>query len=61
MNSFLITFEPATENPEQGWPIEELRRLARQNSQGKSAEERVAISQSQCSFNLCSATAKGPH
>ena len=29
MNSFVITFKPASENPDRGWPIEELRRLVR--------------------------------
>ena len=27
MNSFLITYEPAAENPERGWPLEELQKL----------------------------------
>ncbi len=29
MQSFLITYKPATENPNNGWPIEEIRRLVR--------------------------------
>lgn len=39
MKSFLITYKPATENPELGWPIEELRRLVRANKAGRKAIE----------------------
>jgi 5-methylcytosine-specific restriction enzyme A len=39
MNSFLITYKPASENPERGWPIEELRKLVRLNEAGEKAVE----------------------
>src|SRR6266705_4327766 len=39
MNSFLITFEPATENAARGWPISELRRLVDQVEETKSVIE----------------------
>jgi 5-methylcytosine-specific restriction protein A len=39
MNSFLITYKPATENPEYGWPIDELQRLVRKNKAGEEAIE----------------------
>lgn len=31
MPSFLVTFKPATENPERGWPLEKLRQLVQQH------------------------------
>jgi 5-methylcytosine-specific restriction protein A len=39
MNSFLITFKPATENPERGWPLEELQRLVRRTDKGLAVGE----------------------
>ena len=39
MKAFLITYKPATENPELGWPIEELRRLVKTNQAGQRAIE----------------------
>jgi len=39
MKSFLITYKPATENPDLGWPIEELRRLVKTNRAGQKAIE----------------------
>jgi hypothetical protein len=38
MKSFLITFKPATENAERGWPLELLQGLVKRNRAG----ERVA-------------------
>lgn len=35
MSSFLVTFKPSTENPERGWPIEELQRLVRRHRSGE--------------------------
>lgn len=40
MKSFLITFKPATENPQRGWPLEELQRLARRHRAGERFEEK---------------------
>jgi hypothetical protein len=39
MNSFLITYKPATENRKRGWPIEELRKLVRKHQIGEKAIE----------------------
>jgi hypothetical protein len=39
VNSFLITYKPATENPERGWPLEELQKLVRANQAGDEAIE----------------------
>ena len=39
MNSFLITFKAASENPENGWPIEALRRLVKQRQAGEETVE----------------------
>jgi 5-methylcytosine-specific restriction protein A len=39
MKSFLITFKPATENPEHGWPLEELQKLVRRCQAGERAIE----------------------
>ena len=39
MNSFLITFKPASENSERGWPIENLRRLVKLCQTHGSVEE----------------------
>ena len=39
MKAFLITYKPATENPERGWPIEELRRLVKTRDAGQKAVE----------------------
>ena len=35
MKSFLITFKPAAENPERGWPLEELQKLVKRNRAGE--------------------------
>lgn len=35
MNSFLVTFKPSTENPERGWPIEELQHVVRRHQRGE--------------------------
>jgi 5-methylcytosine-specific restriction protein A len=40
MKSFLITFKPATENPDRGWPLDDIQRLARASSKGKSVVEK---------------------
>jgi len=40
MNSFLITFKPATETPERGWPLETLQRLVHRQRSGETVEER---------------------
>lgn len=37
--AFLITFKPASENPERGWPLTELQRLVRQLKNGDVVEE----------------------
>jgi hypothetical protein len=34
-NSFLITFKPASENKERGWPLEELQKLVKRLGAGK--------------------------
>jgi hypothetical protein len=39
MNSFLITFKPSTENPERGWPIEELQHVVRRHQRGERVVE----------------------
>jgi 5-methylcytosine-specific restriction protein A len=39
LNSFLITFKPATENPEHGWPLEELQRLVKRHHAGERVVE----------------------
>jgi len=39
MNSFLITFKPATESPERGWPLDELQKLVRRHRAGERVEE----------------------
>ena len=39
MKSFLITFKPATENPEQGWPIESLQSLVGRHHRGERVRE----------------------
>lgn len=39
MNSFLITFKPASESPERGWPIEELQKLVRRQRAGERVVE----------------------
>jgi hypothetical protein len=39
MKSFLITFKPATESPDLGWQIEELRKLVKMNRAGQKAIE----------------------
>ncbi len=39
MNSFLITFKPASESPKRGWPIEKLRRLVTLCKHGEISEE----------------------
>lgn len=38
--SFLITFKPASENPERGWPLEELQRVAARVQADGSAVEK---------------------
>jgi len=40
MKSFLITFKPATENPELGWPIEKLQTLVKRHLAGERVEEK---------------------
>src|SRR5690349_3461069 len=39
MKSFLITFKPATENPDLGWPLDSLQGLIKQLQGGKRAIE----------------------
>jgi 5-methylcytosine-specific restriction protein A len=39
MKSFLITFKPAAENPEHGWPLEELKRLVKRHRAGERVVE----------------------
>lgn len=39
MKSFLITFKPAAENPEHGWPLEELQRLVKRHRAGERVVE----------------------
>jgi hypothetical protein len=39
MKSFLITFKPATESPDRGWPLEKLQRLVRRHQAGERAVE----------------------
>jgi hypothetical protein len=34
MSSFMITFKPASENPERGFPLEDYRRVVRDRSNG---------------------------
>lgn len=43
MKSFLIPFKPAHENPERGWPLEELQRLARLRATGHRAVEMATL------------------
>lgn len=40
MASFLITFKPASENPERGWPLAELQTLVRRLRNGDNVEEK---------------------
>ena len=40
MTSFLITFKPASENPERGWPLEKLQHLVRRLHNGEPVEEK---------------------
>lgn len=40
MKTFLITFKPDTENPERGWPLEELQRLVKRHLAGEHVEEK---------------------
>lgn len=40
MKSFLITFKPASENPDRGWPLDNIQRLARTSRKGKSVVEK---------------------
>jgi len=35
MKSFLVTFKPDTENPDRGWPLEELQKLVRRRQAGE--------------------------
>jgi len=39
MKSFLITFKPATESPERGWPLKELQKLVRRHQSGERFED----------------------
>jgi 5-methylcytosine-specific restriction protein A len=39
VKAFLITFKAASENPENGWPIEDLRRLVEQSQAGRETVE----------------------
>jgi 5-methylcytosine-specific restriction protein A len=40
MKAFLITFKPASENPERGWPLEQLQRLITLRGEGRRVEEK---------------------
>jgi 5-methylcytosine-specific restriction protein A len=40
MTSFLITFKPASENPERGWPLGELQSLVNRVRKGDTVEEK---------------------
>jgi hypothetical protein len=40
MGTFLITFKPASENPERGWPLEKLQTLVRRLQSGDTVEEK---------------------
>jgi 5-methylcytosine-specific restriction protein A len=40
MESFLITFKPASENPKRGWPLGELQGLVRRLSNGDEVQEK---------------------
>lgn len=40
MNSFLITFKPATESPERGWPLEYLQKLVKRHRLGERPVEK---------------------
>jgi hypothetical protein len=40
MGTFLITFKPASENPEHGWPLEKLQSLVRRLQSGDTVEEK---------------------
>jgi 5-methylcytosine-specific restriction enzyme A len=40
MGTFLITFKPASENPEHGWPLEKLQSLVRRQQSGDTVEEK---------------------
>jgi 5-methylcytosine-specific restriction protein A len=40
MASFLITFKPASENRERGWPLEKLQRLARRLHRGYAVQQK---------------------
>src|SRR5690242_7953729 len=40
MKSFLITFKPAAENPERGWPLEKLQRLIRRQREGERVKQK---------------------
>jgi 5-methylcytosine-specific restriction protein A len=40
MKSFLITFKPATESPDRGWPMRELQDLVRRHRSGERFEEK---------------------
>jgi 5-methylcytosine-specific restriction enzyme A len=39
MNTFLITFKPAAENPDRGWPLEELQKLVSRQDAGEQVVE----------------------
>jgi 5-methylcytosine-specific restriction protein A len=39
VKSFLITFKPATETPERGWPLEEMQKLVRRQRAGERVED----------------------
>jgi hypothetical protein len=40
MKSFLITFKPATENPERGWPLTEIQDLVKRHRTGERFQEK---------------------
>ena len=40
MKSFLITFKPATESPDRGWPLENLQELVRRYRAGERVEDK---------------------
>jgi hypothetical protein len=39
MSAFLITFKPSTENPERGWPIEQIQQLVSRRQRGERVVE----------------------
>lgn len=39
MKSFIVTFKPATESPERGWPLEDLQKLVLRHRAGERVED----------------------